>query len=184
MESKVILGLDPGSTQLGFGLIKSFAQQGQLALVDYGVVKMNAKTAHMQRMHHLYAHIYGLLEQYKPEEVAIESVFCGSNVQAMLKLGRSQGIAIAAALAQSLPVAEYAPCKVKQAVTGKGRGSKQQVAAMVGQLLHIAPPKVFDASDALAVAICHSQQHQTARPSVQNWSSFVQKNANRVIGAV
>ena len=125
-----------------------------------------------------------LLQKHAPDEVAIESIFHGTNVQSMIKLGRAQGVAIAAALACEIPVTEYAPRKVKQAVTGNGNASKEQVATMVGHLLNLSTPSTFlDATDALAVALCHSQQRLSSTAKTKNWAQFVAAHPNRKLSS-
>lgn len=182
MKGRVILGLDPGSVVMGFGIIQEEQASGSVQLIEYGVLQLKQYKEHMLRMHHIYTNMMRLLQKYNPDEVAIEAIFSGTNVQSMLKLGRAQGVAIAAALARSIPVIEYAPCKVKQAITGKGTASKEQVAAMVGYLLKISiESTLLDASDALAIALCHSQQRFSAFNKSKNWSQFVATHLNRVV---
>lgn len=181
MGEKIILGLDPGSVIMGFGIIKENSLGSDTQLVTYGVFQLKNYREHMLKMRHIYTSMMDLLHKYTPDEVAIEAVFHGANVQSMLKLGRAQGVAIAAALACEIPVTEYAPRKVKQSVTGKGNASKEQVAAMVSHLLGISIASVpLDASDALAVALCHSQQRITTANKVKNWSQFVAAHPNRI----
>jgi crossover junction endodeoxyribonuclease RuvC len=122
----------------------------------------------------------GLIEEYKPDEVAIEAPFFGKNVQSMLKLGRAQGVAMAAVLSRNIPITEYAPKKIKVAVTGNGNASKEQVARMLQQLLGFKQaPKLLDATDALAVALCHKNQQGTAKRSTKSWSAFIKENPER-----
>ncbi|WP_339044115.1 crossover junction endodeoxyribonuclease RuvC [Cardinium endosymbiont of Tipula unca] len=181
MGGKIILGLDPGSIIMGFGIIEANEIGSCVQLVEYGVFQLKSYREHMLRMRHIYTNTMDLLQQYAPDEVAIEAVFHGANVQSMLKLGRAQGVAIAAALACEIPVTEYAPRKVKQSVTGKGDASKEQVAAMVGRLLGISTASaLLDASDALAVAICHSQQRPIAMNKSKSWVQFVAANPTRI----
>lgn len=173
MGGKVILGLDPGSVIMGFGVIQEAERGKAVTLIDYGVFQLKKYKGHMLRMRHIYLHMMELLQKHTPDAVAIESVFHGANVQSMLKLGRAQGVAIAAALACQMPVTEYAPRKIKQAVTGNGNASKAQVAAMVGHLLNLSLSIILDASDALAVALCHSQQQLSVATKPKSWSQFV-----------
>lgn len=182
MDEKIILGIDPGSLVMGFGVIRVSKQAGT-QVVAYDAIRFEKRQEPMTRMHHLYASTLELLERHAPDEVAIESIFYGKNIQSMITLGRAQGVAIAAALACAIPVSEYAPCKVKQAVTGKGTASKACVARMVGHWLGISiAPSRWDASDALAVALCHSQQQTVAATSAtKTWAQFLQQNPQRVV---
>lgn len=159
---KIILGLDPGSVSMGFGIIEITEFNGYKA-IEYGIFQLKKYKDHMLRMHYIYTYTTQLLHQHKPDEVAIETIFYGTNIQSMLKLGRAQGIAIAAALALKIPVKEYAPRKIKQSITGCGSAPKEQVAKMVSHMLGITiPHTLLDASDALAIALCHSQQNTAA----------------------
>lgn len=181
MGGRIILGIDPGSVIMGFGIIEVDKIGSCAKLVAYGVFQLKNYREHMLRMRHIYTNMMDLLQQYAPDEVAIEAVFYGANVQSMLKLGRAQGVAIAAVLACEIPVTEYAPRKVKQSVTGKGNASKEQVAAMVGRLLGTSTESMLlDASDALAVAICHSQQRQTSTTKTKSWAQFAAANPTRI----
>jgi crossover junction endodeoxyribonuclease RuvC len=183
MEEKIILGIDPGSLVMGFGVIQVSKKNGTKVLA-YDVCRFKSNKKPMVRMYNLYACTLKLLQEHTPDEVAIETVFYGKNIQSMLTLGRAQGIAIAAALACGIPVSEYAPCKVKQAVTGKGTASKESVARIVGQLLGISlSTHLLDASDALAVALCHSQQKQPmdSKKNTTTWTQFVEKNPQRMV---
>ncbi|MGI2261918.1 crossover junction endodeoxyribonuclease RuvC [Candidatus Cardinium hertigii] len=180
MGGRIIIGLDPGSVIMGFGIIQESAIGSAIKLIDYGILELQKYKGHMLRMRHIYLHMVALLQKHTPDAVAIESIFYGSNVQSMLKLGRAQGVAIAAALACEMPITEYAPRKVKQAVTGNGNASKEQVAAMVGHLLNLSIPSTsLDASDALAVALCHSQQRLSSTTKPKSWSQFIIAHPNR-----
>ena len=184
MNKRIILGIDPGSVIMGFGIIQAEQRDNMpIRLITHGVLELKKHKTHMLRMSHIYRHIIELLQKYTPNEIAIESIFYGKNVQSMLKLGRAQGIAIAAALACNIPVTEYAPRKVKQSITGQGAASKAQVAAMVERLLGIATPStLLDASDALAIAVCHCQQRLPIINKHQRWSQFVAENPARIQG--
>jgi len=178
---KVILGIDPGSMHMGFGIVQEIYDTKSLKLIDYGVFHLAQYKTHMVRMRHIYTHLIQLLQKHIPDEVAIEAVFYGTNVQSMLKLGRAQGVAIAAALSYDIPVIEYAARKIKQAITGNGNASKEQVAAMVTRLLSLSDsPTLLDASDALAVALCHSQQKQSLPSKVSSWAQFVKSQPHRI----
>ncbi|WP_342264933.1 crossover junction endodeoxyribonuclease RuvC [Cardinium endosymbiont of Philonthus spinipes] len=180
MRGRIIVGLDPGSVIMGFGIIQEAKVGNAIKLIEHGVFQLKKFKDHMLRMRHIYVHMMALLQKHAPDEVAIESIFYGANVQSMLKLGRAQGVAIAAALACEIPVTEYAPRKVKQAVTGNGNASKEQVATMVGHLLNLSTLSNFlDASDALAIALCHSQQRLSSPVKPKSWSQFVAAHPNR-----
>lgn len=185
MHEKIILGIDPGSVIMGFGILQESSKNSDIKLVKYGVFELHKHKDHMVRMRYIYLHMMALLETYAPNEVAIESIFYGVNVQSMLKLGRAQGVAIAAALACAIPVAEYAPRKVKQAVTGNGNASKEQVSSMVSRILKISTPSAFlDASDALAVALCHSQQRlSSVHVKPKSWAQFIADHLHCKISA-
>ena len=164
---KIILGIDPGSLSMGFGIIEIMPSH-TYKLITYGVFSLKRHNDHMLRMHHIHVHMNELLKTYHPDEVAIEAIFYGANVQSALKLGKAQGVAIATALARQIPVAEYEPRKVKKAITGNGNASKEQVASMVNRILNITTPHpILDASDALAIALCHSQQNHILKQADQ-----------------
>lgn len=184
--SKIILGIDPGSSVMGYGIIKATGQE--LTLLSMGVIKLAQYGDHFQRLHKIYKRVGILIKQYDPEELAIEAPFYGKNVQSMLKLGRAQGMAIAAAIQYNLPVFEYAPRKIKQSITGNGNASKEQVAAMLCQLIKMElKPSYTDATDGLATALCHHLQAgnmgNTKRPSsskYNSWKDFVKNNSQRL----
>ena len=179
-DNKIILGIDPGTTVMGFGVVQQVGQQ--LQAVYHGVLRLPAKATHALRLQQIFRHTQTLLTTYTPDEVALEAPFYGQNPQTMLKLGRAQGVAMAAALAHDIPVVEYAPSKVKLAITGSGRASKAQLAHTVVQLLQLTEaPQVQDAADALAVAICHCFQRHAPRAQAQSWQSFVQQHQDRVV---
>ena len=158
---KIILGIDPGTTIMGYGIIDS-GQDGT-RLLAAGVLKLEKYSGQALRLKRIFEKMLALIDEYHPDELAVEAPFFGKNVQSMLKLGRAQGVALAAALYREVPVTEYSPKKVKQSVTGNGNSSKEQVAAMLQHLLGFREmPKYLDATDALAVAVCHSMQHAPA----------------------
>ncbi|MBX9890086.1 MAG: crossover junction endodeoxyribonuclease RuvC [Amoebophilaceae bacterium] len=182
MKERIILGIDPGSIHMGFGILQETMGGQSMRLITYGVFQLKKHKEHMLRMRCIYTELSSLLQKHAPDAMAIETVFYGTNVQAMLKLGRAQGVAIAAALACEIPVIEYAPRKIKQAITGQGAASKEQVAAMVAHLLNLTDPIAsLDASDALAVAICHSQQQKASANKITSWSQFVKTQPHRII---
>ena len=183
LYDKIIIGIDPGTRVMGYGILGIKGKEPQL--IAMGVLKVNLMDDHYMRLHHIYERVSGLVKQYLPDEMAIEAPFFGKNVQSMLKLGRAQGVAMAAALNQQIPITEYEPRKIKIAITGNGAASKEQVCAMLQRTLHIAQedlPKFLDATDALAAALCHfyeSQKPQFAR-GPKSWKSFIAQNPDRV----
>lgn len=176
---KIILGIDPGTAVMGYGIIK--ISKGKLSLLQYGVIHLSKYKDHALKLHKIFERVSSLIRDYSPDEVALEAPFFGKNVQSMLKLGRAQGVAMAAALHHEVPITEYAPLKVKQSVTGKGQSSKEQVAAMVCRILAIKDaPKLLDATDALAVAICHHFQGGVSVSKAKSWKAFISDNPDRV----
>jgi len=153
-KEKIILGIDPGTNVMGYALIVTEGKQYKL--LQYGVIHLKKYGSHELKLKKIFERITGILEEFLPDTVALEAPFYGANVQSMLKLGRAQGVAMAAALAREIPITEYSPKKVKQSVTGNGNASKEQVAAMLQTLFKLEEiPKMLDATDALAVALCH-----------------------------
>ncbi len=176
------MGIDPGTNIMGYGVIH-IGPQG-IDTLALGIVNMQKIKDPYRKMSHILEHMFELLDTYKPDAMAIESPFYSKNVQSMLKLGRAQGVAMAAALSRNVPVCEYAPRKIKLAITGKGSASKEQVAAMLKGMLHFTQePASWDATDALAVAVCHANQLQipVALPGPKTWKDFVAKNPQRVV---
>ncbi|MFH0760790.1 MAG: crossover junction endodeoxyribonuclease RuvC [Bacteroidota bacterium] len=181
-KGKIILGIDPGTVILGYGLITAIGQK--LSLVSMGILRLQKYSDPLTRLGKIYERIDSLIEEFKPVEVAIEAPFYGKNVQSMLKLGRAQGVALAPAITRSLPVFEYAPRKVKQSITGNGNASKEQVAVMVQTLLKFQEtPEYLDATDGVAVALCHYYQSNrlVSKPSVKSWNEFIRKNPGRIL---
>ena len=180
---KVIIGIDPGTNVMGYGLL---GIQGKTpSLMVMGVLKLNKMEDHYMRLHRIFERVTGLIEQYLPDEMAIEAPFFGKNVQSMLKLGRAQGVAIAAALGRQVPITEYEPRKIKMAITGNGAASKEQVAAMLQRILNLQPeqmPDLLDATDALAAALCHFYESQKPVTShaAKSWKAFIAQNPDRV----
>ena len=153
-EDKIILGIDPGTTVLGYGLIH--IKGTKIEMLNFGIIQLNKLDNQPDKLKRIFDRIDGLMEEYKPDEMAIEAPFFGKNVQSMLKLGRAQGVAIAASLRRNIPYEEYTPKRIKQAITGNGNASKEQVALMLQTLLHFDElPKYLDATDGLAAAVCH-----------------------------
>lgn len=178
-HERIILGLDPGTNVMGYGLIQIKGQEYKL--IQYGVIHLKKYTSHELKLKKIFDRVTNILDEYNPDEVALEAPFYGKNIQSMLKLGRAQGVAMAAALSREIPITEYAPKKVKMAVTGNGNASKEQVAKMMMNLLKLTEePKLLDATDALAVGLCHFFQDGTAKRKSTNWKSFIAQNPGRV----
>ena len=176
---KIILGIDPGTTVMGYGLIKISGADYQI--LQFGVIHLSKYKSHELKLKKIFDRVLSLIDDYMPDEVALEAPFFGKNVQSMLKLGRAQGVAMAAALSREIPITEYAPKKVKQAVTGNGNASKEQVAAMLKTLLKFEEiPKLLDATDGLAVAMCHHFQGGKTQVSAKSWKAFIADNPGRV----
>lgn len=164
---------------MGYGLI--LVKGSQLSIVQFGVIHLSKYTGHELKLKKIFDRIVSLIDDYHPDEVALEAPFFGKNIQSMLKLGRAQGVAMAAALSREIPINEYAPKKVKQSVTGNGNASKEQVAAMLQQLLKFKEqPKLLDATDALAVAVCHYFQGGKVQKSHKSWGAFLSENPKRM----
>lgn len=177
---KVIMGMDPGTNIMGYGIIH--VQSPAMKILQYGVIHLNKYKNHELKLKKIFERILGLVEEYNPDEVAIEAPFYGKNVQSMLKLGRAQGVAMAAVLYRNIPITEYAPKKVKVSVTGNGNASKEQVAKMLQQLLGFhETPKLLDASDALAVAWCHINQQGKRSQKNKSWESYLRENPEREV---
>ncbi len=190
-ENQIILGIDPGTLVMGYGLIS--VNKSNITLIEMGVLHLSKYKEHPERLQHIFKKMESLIALYKPTAVAIEAPFFGKNVQSMLKLGRAQGVAMAAAMMAGLQAEEYAPRKVKQSVTGQGNATKEQVWKMLQHTLNIVDDvKFMDATDAVAVALCHHYQHRTAlltqttaapklkKKKSSSWESFVQQNPDRV----
>ncbi len=180
---KIILGIDPGTIVMGYGII---AVKGNIVtLIELGVLKPGKVKDGYKKLQLIFNTVSGLITKYEPDHFAIEAPFFGKNVQSMLKLGRAQGVAIAAAMRHGLEVVEYSPKKVKQSVTGNGNAGKEQVWKMLQQFLSIAEkPEYFDATDAVAVALCHHFQSSSisgkASKGLKSWDEFVKQNPGRV----
>ncbi len=182
-KTKIILGIDPGTIIMGFGLIE--VNGSQITLIDLGVLKLSTKDDAYQRLEKIHTEVSRLIKTFKADTFAIEAPFFGKNVQSMLKLGRAQGVAIAAAMQFGLPISEYSPKKIKQSITGNGNADKQQVMRMLQQILSFTEtPKHMDASDALAVAVCHYFQEKNILTSpagkINGWKDFISKNPARM----
>jgi crossover junction endodeoxyribonuclease RuvC len=178
---RIILGIDPGTNIMGFGLILDKGKKIELIALD--VVKLDHLDTQPLKLKSIFEKVLGIIDHYHPDEVALEAPFFGKNVQSMLKLGRAQGVAMAAALYRDIPIFEYSPRKIKQSITGKGNASKEQVSAMLNRLFVIVEqPKYFDATDAVAVACCHYFQRSPTdqKKSYSGWGSFISNNPERV----
>ena len=168
---------------MGYGVLKVIGVKPELMAM--GIIDLRKFDNHYLKLRHIQERVLGIIESYLPDEVAIEAPFFGKNVQSMLKLGRAQGVAMAAALSRDIPITEYAPLKIKMAITGNGEASKEQVAGMLQHILHFSKeelPSFLDATDALGAAYCHYLQ--MGRPSAgkeyKSWKDFVQKNPSKV----
>lgn len=184
-ERKVIIGIDPGSVIMGYGILSVSGKSAEMSAM--GVLKMDREASPYERLKRIYDGVSALIRRYNPDELAIEAPFYGKNIQSMLKLGRAQGVAIAAALAFDITVHEYAPMEIKRAITGTGRASKEQVATLLQKMLHIPDESMkieLDATDGLAVAFCHFVQSTSPlqRQKSGTWADFVRKNPDKVRG--
>ncbi len=178
------MGVDPGTRIMGYGIIK--VAGSQLSIVQYGVLRLEKLPSHELKLKRIFERITQLITEYLPDEMAIEAPFYGENVQSMLKLGRAQGVAMAAALAKDINIVEYLPKKVKQSVTGNGNATKDQVAYMLEKLFNQNLDKThMDATDALAVGVCHFMHGKTKALTGNNskksgWSAFLSENPDRL----
>ncbi len=180
-NEKIILGIDPGTNVMGYGLI--LTEGKKYKVLQYGVIHLKKYETHELKLKKIFERVTGIIDEFLPDTMALEAPFYGANVQSMLKLGRAQGVAMAAALAREIPITEYSPKKVKQSVTGNGNASKEQVAAMLQTLFSLTElPKMLDATDALAVALCHHfhEGRLQTRGRNEGWKSFIEENPNRV----
>ncbi len=178
-KEKIILGLDPGTNITGYGVI--CVSGNRVKLMQFGVIQLGKTGEHAIKLKKIFDKVIHLIEEFHPDEVALEAPFFGKNVQSMLKLGRAQGVAMSAALSREIPIVEYAPKKVKQSVTGNGNASKEQVARMLMQVFQLKEiPKLLDATDALAVALCHHFQKGQIKSKSKSWEGFLKENPSRV----
>ncbi len=179
-KDKIILGIDPGTNVMGYGIIH--IKNNKMELIAMGSIELNKLETHFLKLQKIFERTQYLINEYKPDEVALEAPFMGKNPQSMLKLGRAQGISMAAALSKEISVSEYAPKKIKQSITGRGTASKEQVAGMLKNILKLKSlPKHLDATDGLAVAVCHYFQmgKPASEKSYSGWEAFVKDNPKR-----
>lgn len=184
-NEKIILGIDPGTTIMGYGILK--VCHNKASMLTMGVIDLRKYGDPYLKLGRIFERVSGIIESYLPDEMAIEAPFYGKNVQSMLKLGRAQGVAIAAAIHRDIPITEYAPLKIKMAITGNGQASKEQVAGMLVRMLHIPQESMLpymDATDGLAAAYCHFLQ--MGRPETDahyhGWKDFIRKNPEKIKG--
>ncbi len=181
MSERIILGIDPGTKIMGYGVIEVVRKQVQF--ITMGSCNFSRSGDHFTRLKKIFESTIELIDTYHPDELAIESPFFGKNVQSMLKLGRAQGVAISAALSRDIPIFEYAPRKIKMAITGQGAASKEQVAAFLKNVLKFEEiPKNLDATDGLAAALCHYYQRNPSDngKNYSGWNDFMKKNPGRI----
>lgn len=183
VKEKIILGIDPGTNLMGYGVLRVTGIKPEM--VAMGVIDLRRVGDTYLKLKHIYQRVLGIIDSYLPDELAIEAPFFGKNVQSMLKLGRAQGVAMAAALSRDIPITEYAPLKIKMAITGNGQASKEQVADMLQRMFRLDKtdmPTFMDATDALGAAYCHYLQ--MGRPAVdkayRGWKDFIAKNPDKV----
>ena len=181
ISEKIILGIDPGTTIMGYGLI--LVKGKKFEMINMGVLHLSKLASHELKLKRIFERTLQLVDEYKPDELAVEAPFFGKNVQSMLKLGRAQGVAMSAALYRDVPIFEYSPKKIKMAITGNGNASKEQVASMLKSLLNLKElPKHLDATDGLAAAVCHyfQKNNSSSKKSYTGWKSFVTDNPKKV----
>ena len=182
-KERIILGIDPGTTVMGYGILQIL--NNKPSLIAMGVLELNKYDDHYLRLRRIFERVVGLIDQYHPDELAIEAPFFGKNVQSMLKLGRAQGVAMAAALYRDIPIFEYAPLKIKMSITGNGKAAKEQVADMLKRYLKIPAENMLpqlDATDGLAAALCHFFQsnNPVSDAKYTSWKDFANKNPTKL----
>ncbi len=182
---RIIIGIDPGTNVMGYGILGIKARKPHM--IAMGVITLSKFESHYLRLRRIYDRVLALVEQYLPDEMAIEAPFFGKNVQSMLKLGRAQGVAMAAALSRDIPITEYEPKKIKMAITGTGGASKEQVQEMLRRILSIPKENLLpqlDATDALGAALCHF--YESGKPQIalgpKDWKEFIARNPGRIKG--
>ena len=180
-KERIILGIDPGTTATGYGVVKTDGTKTEMLVM--GIIDLKKYNDHYTKLKHIFERTLQLIDEFHPDEMALEAPFYGKNVQSMLKLGRAQGVSMAAGLYRSVPIFEYAPRKVKQAITGNGNASKEQVAGMLKSLLNLRElPTQLDASDGLAVAMCHLFKKDVGPDDdkPKTWKAFINQNPKRL----
>lgn len=172
--------MDPGTSTMGYGIIK--IEGKRFVMITCGIISLGKYPDHAVRLRKIFDRVRSLIDEFHPDELSIEAPFYGKNVQSMLKLGRAQGVAIAAAISRDIPYVEYAPRRIKQSITGNGNASKEQVAGMLVNVLNLKEvPESLDASDALAAAVCHGfQGNNKVSGSYSSWKSFISSNPKRL----
>ena len=183
IKDRIILGIDPGTIVMGYGILKIEGNKPKLEAM--GVLQLNKYEDHYLRLKKIFERVLALIDQYHPDELAIEAPFFGKNVQSMLKLGRAQGVAIAAALQRDIPIFEYAPKKIKMSITGTGEASKEQIAILLGKFM-VMPDTIstLDETDAIAIAYCHHLQGSlptTGSSKCKGWGDFIKQNPDKVL---
>lgn len=181
-SERIILGIDPGTTIMGFGLIKVVNKEMQF--MQLNELQLKKYSNHYIKLGHIFERTIELIDTHHPDEIAIEAPFYGKNVQSMLKLGRAQGVAMAAGISRQIPITEYSPKKIKMAITGNGNASKEQVAKMLQSLLSLKElPKNLDSTDGLAAAVCHFYNSGRIEigKSYSGWAAFVKQNESRIV---
>jgi crossover junction endodeoxyribonuclease RuvC len=183
VEERIVLGIDPGTVVMGYGLIRIKGRDAEM--IAMGVLELEKIQNHYYRLRRIFERVLGLIDEFHPDELAIESPFFGKNVQSMLKLGRAQGVAMAAALSRDIPIYEYAPLKIKMSITGNGGASKEQVANILQRMFKIPQeqmPVYLDATDGLAAAVCHFNQTSRSISTTKStsWKDFIAKNQDRI----
>ena len=180
-QQNIILGIDPGTTIMGFGIIKT--TKNEMELIQMNELHLKKYHNHFLKLKKIFSRTIELIDEFNPDEIAIEAPFFGKNVQSMLKLGRAQGVAMAAGLSREVVITEYSPKKIKMAITGNGNASKEQVAKMLQNLLSIEKlPKNLDSTDGLAAAVCHfyNSNNSLGGKKYSGWASFVKKNQDKI----
>ena len=182
MNSKIILGIDPGTTIMGYGIIKVTGEN--VSLIDFNDFSLKKLDNHYLKLKKIFSSLTEIIDKYNPDEIAIEAPFFGKNVQSMLKLGRAQGVAMAAGLVKEIPITEYSPKKIKMAITGNGNASKEQVAKMLQSILKFDEiPKNLDSTDGLAAAMCHffnSKKITSIGTKFNGWQSYIKNNPEKI----
>tara|TARA_X000000950_G_scaffold115542_1_gene145127 strand:- start:186 stop:737 length:552 start_codon:yes stop_codon:yes gene_type:complete len=182
MNSKIILGIDPGTTIMGYGIIKVTGENA--SLIDFNDFSLKKLDNHYLKLKKIFSSLTEIIDKYNPDEIAIEAPFFGKNVQSMLKLGRAQGVAMAAGLVKEIPITEYSPKKIKMAITGNGNASKEQVAKMLQSILKFDEiPKNLDSTDGLAAAMCHffnSKKITSIGTKFSGWQSYIKNNPEKI----